>query len=231
MVISHKHRFIFLKTLKTAGTSIEVFLSGVCDERDVVTPIYPPVPPHAARNYQGLFNPLRGRSAREIASNCFDCVRLRKFYNHIRGYRLRDRLPPRLWDGYFKFCVERNPWDKTLSFFYMLKNSDWHAHRNPDLSLDDYLGMGRFVLNYPIYTDRDGSRIVVDRVLRYEHLDKDLDAVFRLLGIAWRGSLNVRAKAGYRAGQQSYREVFTDAQAAIVGNAYAKEIELHGYSY
>jgi hypothetical protein len=132
MVISHKHRFIFLKTLKTAGTSIEVFLSGVCDERDVVTPIYPPVPPHAARNYQGLFNPLRGRSAREIASNCFDCVRLRKFYNHIRCYRLRDRLPPRLWDGYFKFCVERNPWDKTLSFFYMLKNRDWHVHRNPD---------------------------------------------------------------------------------------------------
>jgi hypothetical protein len=28
--------------------------------------------------------------------------------------------------------VERNPWDKTLSFFYMLKNRDWHVHRNPD---------------------------------------------------------------------------------------------------
>jgi hypothetical protein len=31
----------------------------------------------------------------------------------------RDRLPPRLWDGYFKFCVERNPSGKTLSFFYI----------------------------------------------------------------------------------------------------------------
>jgi hypothetical protein len=109
MVISHKHRFIFLKAVKTAGTSIEVFLSRVCEELDVVTLMYPPVPPHEARNYRGLFNPLHGRSAREIASNCFDCVRLRKFYDYIPGYRLRDCLPLRLWDGYFKFCVERNP--------------------------------------------------------------------------------------------------------------------------
>lgn len=38
MIISHQHRFIFVKTLKTAGTSIEVFLSGLCGRDDVVTP-------------------------------------------------------------------------------------------------------------------------------------------------------------------------------------------------
>jgi hypothetical protein len=67
-------------------------------------------------------------------------------------------------------------------------------------------------------------------VLRYEHLDQDLDAVFRVLSIDWPGRLNIGEKAGYRAGQQSYREVFTAGQVAIVRKAYAKEIELHGYT-
>jgi hypothetical protein len=41
MVISHKFRFIFVKTQKTAGTSIETYLSQVCDSFDILTPLYP----------------------------------------------------------------------------------------------------------------------------------------------------------------------------------------------
>src|SRR4030095_6484076 len=58
MILSHKHRFIFIKTAKTAGTSIEVFLSKHCGPDDVVTPVAPAVEGHQPRNYQGLINPF-----------------------------------------------------------------------------------------------------------------------------------------------------------------------------
>ena len=39
MIISHAHKFIFLKTKKTAGTSIELALSQLCGPDDVIPPI------------------------------------------------------------------------------------------------------------------------------------------------------------------------------------------------
>jgi len=39
MIISHKYQFIFLKTAKTAGTSIEIALSRFCGQDDIITPV------------------------------------------------------------------------------------------------------------------------------------------------------------------------------------------------
>lgn len=39
MIISHKHKYIFIKTQKTAGLSIEIFLSRFCGENDIITPL------------------------------------------------------------------------------------------------------------------------------------------------------------------------------------------------
>jgi len=39
MILSHKNKFIFLKTKKTASTSIELLLSKVCGKKDIITPV------------------------------------------------------------------------------------------------------------------------------------------------------------------------------------------------
>jgi hypothetical protein len=152
MILSHEHKFIFIKTAKTAGTSIEVFLSKQCGPDDIVTPIAPPVEGHHARNYEGFINPLPEileRPAKIFSALRHSFISREKFYNHMPAREVKHRVPADVWNGYFKFCVERNPWDKVLSHYHM------HAAREGgSLSLDEYLARGRLPVNYFRYTDQ-----------------------------------------------------------------------------
>jgi len=94
------------------------------------------------------------------------------------AWLVRLRVPPGIWNSYFKFCVEHNPWDKVLSHYHM------HAYRlGGALSLDQYFARGKFPINYPRYTTPSGSRIIVDRVVRYENLTDERGEIFTRLNI------------------------------------------------
>jgi hypothetical protein len=202
MVISHRYKFIFIKTVKTAGTSIEVFLSDLCGPSDVLTPINPPVPPHRPRNCEG-------------------------YRNHLTAQEVRSRIGEVVWNDYFTFCVERNPWDKVLSYWHMI-----NARKGLDLTLDACLAEHKLPINLPRYTESgEPSRVLVDRVLRYERLDEELTQVFGSLGVPFPGQLGVHAKANYRTDRRHHREVFSAAQANRVEQIFGDEIALHGYEF
>jgi hypothetical protein len=229
MIISHEHKFIFIKTAKTAGTSIEVFLAQQCGPEDIITPIAPPVEGHQPRNHEQLVDPIsellrRPEGLLAALRNVFK--RRKKFYNHMPAWLIQQRVPARIWNTYFKFCVERNPWDKVLSHYYMTA-----SRIGGSLSLDQYLARGRFPVNYFRYTDRSGARIIIDRVVRYESLMSDLREVFDQVNVRFEGNLGVRAKSDYRTDYTPYQEIFNEDQRRIVEHAFAREIELHGYRF
>ena len=202
MIISHKYKFIFIKTRKTAGTSIEVYLSQYCDDTDVLTPIDPAVNGHTPRNWDGYFN-------------------------HIDALSVRKKIGLNIWNNYYKFCVERNPWDKTLSYYYMLN------FRNAEgLSLEDYFMSADYCVDYPAYVDQQNkSQIIVDRVIQYDSLNEELGSVFQHLGIPFSGELNVNAKSECRTDRRCYKEVLSNEQAELISRAFSNEISLFDYSY
>jgi len=205
MIISHKYKFIFVKTAKVAGTSIEVFLSQYCGPQDVLTPIFPHVEPHSARNYEGYFN-------------------------HMPAHQIRERVGPEIWDTYFKFCVERNPWEKALSWYRM---KTLRGDRDfKDLTFDAYLAGTQLPINFPHYTEPNNpDKMIVNRVLYFERLMDDLGQVFEELGIPFQGSLGVNAKSEYSLVRRPYQEFYTPEQANTVGNRFRQEILLHGNRY
>ena len=229
MILSHKYKFIFIKTAKTAGTSIEVFLSKHCGPTDILTPIEPPVEGHQPRNYLGFISPIPeilNRPGKFFSALQNSIASREKFYRHMPASEVQKRVPAEVWNRYFKFCVERNPWDKVLSHYHM------HAAREGgSLTLDEYLTRGRFPINYFRYTDRSGTKIIVDRILRYENLLAELGDAFSQLNIPFDGTLGITAKSEYRTDRRPYQQVFNDEQRRIVEKAFAKEIELHGYRF
>ncbi|CAB1275118.1 sulfotransferase family protein [Candidatus Nitrosacidococcus tergens] len=202
MVISHKYKFIFIKNGKTASTSIEVFLSQICADSDIFTPIYPPVTPHVPRNHEG-------------------------FYNRMTSAEIRDQIGEQTWKNYFKFCVERNPWDKMISYYHMAK-----FRVNGNLTLDEFLATGVFPVNFPRYTEpKDPTQIIVDQIIYYEDLIAGLGEVFKKLDIPFYGSLGVGAKSEYRTDYRFYQDILTEEQAHKIQDIFATEISLHGYCF
>lgn len=207
-IISHKYRFIFIKTAKTAGTSIEVSLSQLCGPDDIVTPIRPPEPDHTPRNF--------------IAADG------KEYYNHMPSSKIRTLLGDDRFYSYFKFCVERHPIDKCLSQFAMKKYSQYHqTWHSYFFTWSRYVSQGRFPVDHRKYIDKDGA-LMVDRIIKYENLDHELRSVFEQLGVPWVG-LTSRAKGGYRQARTISAAEVKPHHRAIIMAAFAPSNQLTGY--
>jgi hypothetical protein len=230
MIVSHRHRFIFLKTRKTAGTSIELSLRPQCGPDDIVTPV---TEDRAAPQCGGPRNYLHDRAGWSLADRIAWQLRgdlsLKSrpaigFFGHVRGVDLRERLPARVWRDYFKFTIERNPWDRQVShYFWRMRRA---GARKP--SFGDYLRASAPLGNWEIYTERD--QLIVDKVLRYETLQTDLTATAAMLGLPELPHI-ARAKTSHRPGTASYRDFYDDALRDLVARSYAREIDHFGWTF
>ena len=230
MIILHEYKLIFLKTRKTAGTSIEHFLGRHRGPDDIVTRVYPPLKGHEPQNHRGLFNPIgdsrvvfgpdrRFRTAVRIALN------REKFFNHMTAGDLRRRISATVWDGYTKIAVERNPWDKVASMHNMM-----HGAGNTNVTIDDVIE-STLVFNHPIYTDAKTGRPCVDYLIRYERLAEELGQVLRYIGLPFNGDLGVRAKSDAKPADPTHRDDLSQSQIDRIGARFALEIEIMRYDF
>jgi hypothetical protein len=226
MILSHRHKFIFLKTSKTAGTSIEIALSQICGEKDVITPIakedeelrqslgYRP-----PQNYLPEMSRLRQKPNRQLAKQ-------EGFFNHIPGHRVRSLVNAEVWNSYFKFCVARNPWDRVISQYY------WRHQQEPRPDMTAFI-QGPQVQTlmrkgYPIYTHND--EVLVDHICRFENLEQEMRLLSERLNLGEEIRL-LHAKAKSRADNRHYRAILNKNQADLIATIFSKEIDLLGYAF
>ncbi len=231
MIVSHTHKFIFLKTQKCAGTSIELALSEICGPDDVITPV--PPADEKMRKGRGPQNEIIPLQFRKFGWRLKSTLRLRtshaglRYFNHMSASAIRAAMDPALFDAYRKLTVVRNPWDREVSLYYWTFRD---RTRRP--SFDRFVRRWKHRperKNFDLYTIDD--RVVADVVLRYENLGEDFSAFVGSLDIQEPPELP-RAKTQQRKnGTANYRDLYSTATEEIVRKRYAREIEAFGYQF
>jgi hypothetical protein len=167
------------------------------------------------------------RHPRDIARVLRDRAKRPRFYNHMSASSVRARIPKAVWDGYYKFCFDRNPWDKVVSFYF------WVNRRKATCSED---GINTYV---ETYRDRgtvdqalpsdwaryaDGDRIIVDDVFDYADLSGGLAEALRRAGVSERVVAETKIGQEKTSVRKARSFAFTPRADAIVREVFHHEI-------
>lgn len=220
MLISHSHKFIFIKTKKTAGSTIEnLIVNNFFDPSiDICTG-----------------SKIDGTPRSNIGP---------KKPNEPDGHKpwsmVKDYVTPEQWTNYHKFTIERNPWDKIVSEFY------WRTADGKDPTITPF---DSDVDNFEFYIDKvfgirhpapidwhlyaSGRQLVVDEVIEYKCLADQFVRMCedKLNLVATKEMVTgTRMKSGHR--KKHYTELYKSQHVIDkVAAAYASEINHFNYIF
>ena len=217
MIVSHKHKFIFIHLGRTGGRALTRALAEHCGEDDIITPV-----DGVGRNYSG-------------------------YRRHATSAEIRARIGEDRFADYFKFTIERNPWDKILSRYRDYTNNPRGRlyKRLPQLiggkplSFDNWfalrvwqarlLGFGHH--RFPGLDDGyiEDGRVTVDFIGRYESLDAHLGLIAQRLGLDLAPLPRIGHVAVAR--DKPYTDMYSASMRRLVEDLYAQDLALLGYRF
>lgn len=212
MIVSHRHKMIFVRTRKTAGTSVAVSLYRYLGPTDIAVGSWREALHLGIRpNYRmriwarsAGFDRVPGQSRTESRAERVDkAIKARgmryfssdpKIKHHFSVSDIVRRLPQH-WEDYFTIAIVRNPYDRVLSD-YAWRTRKLGASERPSLvryllALQSGDELGGLISNRHDQLSQlslDG-RVAVDQVIRYETLNEDLKRSLIDTTIQWDGWL------------------------------------------
>lgn len=143
MIISKKKKFIFLKTAKTAGSSIEFYLSQFCGNKDTITSLRP----HEEK-LKRKFNILKKQNyeykKKKFALKNFKKLNFSKkivINEHSSLKILEDKIKMAL-NHYYTFAFVRNPYHWIVSYFW------WYLYDEKVIPIKDFNKLTKKEINF-----------------------------------------------------------------------------------
>ncbi len=169
MIISRRKKFIFIHNPKTGGSSITSSFNkyGYLLSRF----------PDRVQNYSRLV--------------LDESWQLGLFRKHIPAFDLKTKVPPNVWNSYFKFGFVRNPYDRIISLFNYVRQTPDHLEFQEFIRHKDINGYLDQIMKVDLttepwhcqsyyLTDKEGN-ILVDYVGKFENLNSDFEKINSIL--------------------------------------------------
>ena len=173
-MVSHDHRFVFLKTRKTASTSAEMYLQPFCTPAGSVVH----EKTHAIETEHGIVG-------RRLLPKSDDPTSLdNKWSGHMPAAKVKKNLGAELWNSYLKISAIRNPFDRMISQFHYVRRTKGPLPRTLDAHRAEFRD---YILNSDWKADESvvftGGEFAPDVLIRYEYLADDLNTLAERLGL------------------------------------------------
>jgi len=234
MLISHRKRFIYTKTVKTAGTTVESYFEPYCMREGEWAFSHPRAEYISEAGIVGI----RSGEPLEIQGTIW--------WNHMPALAVRALIGETIWNDYFKFCVVRNPFDAVVSayrYFWASKQppraepagylsritsafSKSNAHTELRSSFETWLRSVRLPFDRNKYCI-DG-RLCMDGIIRYESLFDGIHDACRRLDIAFQPERVPHLKKSEKP-EFPLESYYTRASLDLVERAYQFELDTFGY--
>lgn len=238
MIVSHKHKFIFIRPTKVAGTSVEVNLAKQCEENDIITSV-------------------RKFDKNSDESKFVHMARNNEGYNgHMLPDKIREKIGEKIWNEYYKFTIVRNPYDLAISryFWYKTRPTKTLTSQMTKTRLKQHmfqpssyvrliknilkLNKGNFAelakhfdkqwKNTGYYFDSDG-RPICDFYIHYEHLDEDYKEVCKHLGMPYQRLPQIKVKQ--RKEKKHYSKYYDRKARKRIEKIFKKELSFFNYKF
>jgi Sulfotransferase family len=247
MIISHSRKFIFLKTRKTGGTSVEIALSSICGQNDVITPITPRdelqrlacggACRHFSNNRKLELKYINDLTANTPASTIpKNLIHAQTYYNHMTLEELHKVFQGRI-DEYKIITIERHPYEKAVSmanfnigYAAYIKGEALFANLSQIKNkIDEVIDSEQFkrnLCNWHIYSLN--NIFAADRILQYDKLEEDFFKLCQKLGFN-KGIRLPKSKTGVRDKNISAAQLLTRLQKSKIQKICANEFAYFGY--
>jgi hypothetical protein len=244
MILSEKLGFIFIKGMKVAGTSVEMALSTLCGEGDIITPISQVDELErlklgaGCRNWsdsrkaeRAYLDQLRAAPAQQVAQ----VTPPKGYFNHMPLAAVALRYG-RDMSGLRVVAAERSPYAKVMSWANM--QISYGAYRSGGAMLaapealktavDRGFATGGIRDTRNIDRYRDASGKMVAQLLRYGSLSEDFAVFVQSLGVSDVPALP-HAKKGLMSDTLDPRALLRPDQISRINTLFADEFEAFGY--
>ena len=210
MIISHKHKFIFIHIQKCAGTSITYALNKYLGEEDIVLGCTP-----QGEKLSAVWGKTKG------------------LYKHVNSANAKAVLGEKIWNEYFKFSFIRNPWDLVVSTYHWWLETSWDDEQQTGQKVRALKNFEEYVFSLYLRTETcseyimDGKgNCLVDFIGRQESLERDFAYICGRLNLP-----NIELPQKNASQHRDFRSYYSQAMQETVAQKFKWDLKNFQYSF